>query len=62
LGKLKTKNFTHMSQTILVRIGKTPVVVTPHTPVVEKNNRKQFWFYHEGKAKLAVYGKAGWTA
>jgi len=52
-----------MVKTILVNIKGDKVLATPDTPIVERNGEKRFWFFHDGKKRLAVQGKSGmWTA
>ena len=41
----------------LVFIGRKRLLATPYTNVCEKRGRKQFWFYHEKQALLAVQDK-----
>lgn len=43
-----------MSSQILVSVNNVPKVVTPTTQPVVKQGKKQFWYWDEGKAKLAV--------
>ncbi len=48
----------------LVFMGSERLLVTPYTSVCERRGRKQFWFYHEKQALLAVQDKntGRWTA
>jgi hypothetical protein len=51
-----------MSSQILVSVNNVPKVVTPNTSIVTKQGKKQFWYYDNGKAKLAVQvGGAKWV-
>lgn len=48
---------------LLVMVGQIPVVATPATNIVEKDGRRQFWFYHNHKpmlAKESAYSEGEW--
>lgn len=44
-------------QGYLTVINGKPQVVTPHTKPVKKAGKTQFWFYDNGKPKLAIRGE-----
>lgn len=47
----------------LVRMGKQLETVMPDHQPVMKQGRKQFWFYHNHKAMIAIQQNNGhWTA
>ncbi|MCC7160404.1 hypothetical protein IT399_01600 [Candidatus Nomurabacteria bacterium] len=45
------------AQLFLVFKGRERILATPHTGVYEKRGRKQFWFYHQKQALLAIQDK-----